>query len=83
MPLGPDIIKKLSKQYEPDAMVMLRHGRYDLAVRTDKEGNPVQLFFGRMGEDGRVKGDRYTRVFKHDESGRVIKDHWERKGRST
>ena len=83
MPLSEDLVKKLSKKYEPSSMVEMRFRGNDVAFKTDEEGNPVLLFMGRAGEDGTIRGDRYARTLKRDREGRVIKDHWERKGRAT
>ena len=83
MKLGEDLIKKLSKKYEPAAMVSLRYRGNDIAFRTDEEGNPVQLFIGKKDAGGVIKGVRYMRVLKTDKEGKVIKDHWDEKGKAT
>lgn len=73
----------MSKTYEPSTLV---HGEYkgnDLAFKTDREGNPVLLFIGREDETGTIKGERYARTLKYDAAGKVIKDHWERKGKAS
>lgn len=83
MALGEDLVKKLAKKFEADTMVRMRYKSYDLAIRTDKEGNAVQLFMGKANEEGVIKGDRYARTLKYDREGKLIKDHWERKGKAT
>lgn len=83
MALSEDLVKKLQKKYEPAAMVRMKFRGNDVAFRTDGEGNPIQLFLGREGEDGHIRGDRYARTLKYDREGKVIKDHWERKGKAT
>lgn len=83
MKLSDDLIKRLSKKYEPSALVRQRFRGNDIAFKTDTEGNAVQLFVGKAGEDGTIKGDRYARTLKRDKDGRIIKDHWERKGKTT
>jgi hypothetical protein len=83
MPLSEDLIKKLRKKFEPSSMIHDRFRGNDMAIRTDEHGNAVQLFFGRAGEDGIVRGDRYARTLKYDREGKLIKDHWERKGKAT
>lgn len=83
MPLSEDLVKKLSKKYEPSSMVEMRFKGNDVAFKTDEQGNPVLLFLGRADEDGTIRGDRYARTLKRDREGRIIKDHWERKGRAT
>ena len=34
-------------------------------------------------QQGVIKGDRYARTLKYDRDGKLIKDHWERKGKAT
>lgn len=81
MKIGEVLQKKLDKKYEPSAMVALKFNRYDVALKTDEEGNPVLLFIGRADEDGVIKGDRYVRRLVKDPSGAIIKDHWDYKGK--
>ena len=83
MKLREELIKKLSKTYEPAAMVHMHHKGKDLAFKTDNEGNPILLFIGTENEEGTVKGERYARTLKKDVTGTVIKDHWELKGKAT
>jgi hypothetical protein len=82
MSLGPDLVKKISLKYEPSAMVPIRFRNYDILLRTDEKGNAVQLFIGKATEDGRIKGERYARIMKFDNEGKLIKDHWDRKGKT-
>jgi hypothetical protein len=81
--LGPEILKILAKKHEPDTLVYTKFGRYDLAIKTDKEGDAVLLFMGEMNEKGQIAGWRYARTFKKDQHGQVIKDHWELKGKAS
>ena len=83
MSLGDDLLKKINKKFEPSTTVSLRYRSYDLVLVTDKEGNAVQLFLGKANETGVIKGDRYARTLKYDREGRLIKDHWERKGKAS
>ena len=83
MSLGDDILKKINKKFEPSEKISLRYRAYDLLLITDKEGNAVQLFMGKLNEQGIIKGDRYARTMKYDREGKLIKDHWERKGKAT
>lgn len=83
MSLGEDLLKKINKKFEPSAKVSLRYKSYDLVLLTDKEGNAIQLFMGKMDENGTVKGNRYARTLKYDRDGKLIKDHWERKGKAS
>jgi hypothetical protein len=82
MALGEELVKKLSKKFEPDTLVTMRYKRYDLSVKTDAEGNAVLLFMGKADEKGQVRGDRYARTLLYDSNGKVVKDHWERKGKA-
>jgi predicted peptidase len=79
--IGEALLKKLSKVYEPSAMVNLKFKTYDLAVKTDEEGNPVLLFMGKADSEGKIKGDRYARRLLKDNTGKIIKDHWDYKGK--
>jgi hypothetical protein len=81
MSLGADLQRKLSRKYEPSSMIHLTFRGNDLAVQTDSDGNPVVLFIGKMSIDGKIRGQRYARTLKADPSGRVIKDHWDLKGK--
>ena len=75
--------EKLSRRYQPSAMVEMRYKGNDLAFKTDEEGNPVLLFIGRKNERGQIKGERYTRTLKRGADGVIFKDHWELKGKAT
>jgi hypothetical protein len=81
--LKEPILKILNKLYEPSTLVELKFKRYDIAFRTDKAGRPVLLFMGTKDETGQINGERYARRLKLDESGAVIKDHWDHKGKAT
>jgi hypothetical protein len=83
MKLSDDLIRKLQKKYQPSTMVNLRYKGNDLAFKTDKEGNAMQLFVGKKGADDMVKGYRYMRTLLHDKNGIVVKDHWDLKGKSS
>jgi hypothetical protein len=83
MPLSEQLIKKISSKYEPATMVYLTFRGNDIALKTDSEGNPIQLFIGEMQEDGHIRGERYIRNIIKDKDGIIIKDHWDKKGKST
>jgi len=82
MKIGEKLLKVLSKKYTPSDMVSARFERYDLAMKTDEEGNAVMLFIGKLNEEGVIKGNRFTRVLIKDPSGKIIKDHWDHKGKT-
>ena len=81
MKIGDQLLKKLNKKYEPSSMVHIRFRDYDLAMKTDEEGNPMLLFIGTANEEGVIKGDRYARRLLKDAEGKVVKDHWDYKGK--
>ena len=83
MALGEDLLKKLRKKFEPATMIQFRYRTNDISIQTDNEGNAVKMFIGKMKEDGMIRGDRYVRNIIKDREGRVIKDHWDRKGSSS
>lgn len=82
MKLSADLLKRLGKKYEPSVMVYDRFRGNDLAFKTDEDGNAIQLFIGKLKEDGTIKGERYARTLKHDKNGKPFKDHWDRKGKT-
>ena len=79
--IGEPLLKKLNKQYDASTIIHLKFKDYDLAVKTDEEGNPVLLFIGKANAEGVIKGDRYARRLLKDKTGKVIKDHWDYKGK--
>jgi len=83
MKLKEPVLKLLNKQYEPDSMIETTFKRYALSFKTDEAGRPVLLFMGHRDENGQIKGERYARRLKIGEDGKVIKDHWEHKGKAT
>ena len=83
MKLSEQLLKTLSKVYEPSAMIEMSFKGNDLSFKTDDVGNPVQLFIGKRKEDGSIKGERYARTLVRDRDGLVIKDHWDLKGKAT
>jgi hypothetical protein len=83
MSLGADILKKLNRKFEPSTTTQFRYRTNDVVVQADEEGNAIRAFIGKASEEGIVKGDRYSRVLKKDKDGKLIKDHWERKGRAS
>jgi hypothetical protein len=64
-------------------MISMRYKGNDLAVKTDADGNAIQLFIGERKNEKTIKGERYSRRLKIDHDGKVIKDHWELKGKAS
>jgi hypothetical protein len=83
MALSEDLQKKLEKKYDPATMIEMKYKGNDLSFKTDEEGNAVLLFIGKKTGHGTVKGERYARTFKKDKEGKILKDHWELKGKAT
>ena len=81
MKVGERLLKVLNKKYDPSRMVSITFGRYDVAFKTDDEGNPILLFMGKADEQGMIKGDQFSRRLLKDASGAVVKDHWDYKGK--
>ncbi|SKB81953.1 hypothetical protein [Daejeonella lutea] len=83
MELKEPVRKVLNKIYEPDSMIEKPFKKYHMAFKTDELGRPILLFLGKKELDGRIKGERFSRRFKTDNAGVIIKDHWEHKGKAT
>ena len=83
MELREPILKIINKIYEPGVMIDLTFKRYDLAIKTDEKGRAILLFMGKKKDNGDIAGERYARRLKEDVNGKIIKDHWEHKGRAT
>ena len=83
MKLADRLIKKINAKFEPSTMVSTRFGQNDIVLRTDQEGNAIQMFIGKMNQEGMIKGDRYSRSIIKDREGKIIKDYWERKGKAS
>ena len=82
MALGPDLVRLLSKLYDPSSFVERKFRGYDIAFKTDEEGRPILLFIGTKTETGNIRGKRYARRLVMDKDGKVIKDHWDDKGKA-
>ncbi|UHG94242.1 hypothetical protein [Spirosoma oryzicola] len=81
MKIGERLLKQLNKKYEPSKLIKFQFGRYDVATKTDEEGNPILAFVGKADERGIIKGDQFSRKLLKDAQGAVIKDHWDYKGK--
>lgn len=83
MELKEPVLKVLNKVYEPDSLIEKPFKKSHMAFKTDEEGRPVLLFLGQKEADGKIKGERFSRRLKVDKNGKVIKDHWEHKGKAS
>lgn len=79
--IGDKLLKLLNKKYGPSEMLIFKFGRYDVATKTDEEGNPVLLFIGKADDRGIIKGGQYNRRLLKDAGGVIVKDHWDYKGK--
>jgi hypothetical protein len=83
MSMSDDLIKKLSRKFEPSTTTQFRYRSHDVVVQTNDEGEAIRAFVGRADDEGIVKGERFSRVLKKDSEGKIIKDHWDKKGRAS
>lgn len=83
MKLGDALLKQLNKTFPPSDTVTLTFKGYDMVLKTNEAGLAIQAFIGKKEETGTIRGDRYARTLKYDREGKLIKDHWERKGKAT
>lgn len=83
MPLSDALIKKISAKFPPGVMADLKYRGLDLTIKADEQGNAILLFIGKRMENGHIKGERYARRLLFDKAGKLIKDHWENKGKSS
>lgn len=83
MELKEPVLKVLNKIYEADSLVEKPFKKYHMAFRTDEMGRPVLLFLGQKDVAGKIKGERFSRRLKTDKDGKILKDHWEHKGKAT
>jgi hypothetical protein len=83
MELREPVLKIINKIYEPSSKIDLTFKRYDLTIKTDDKGRAIFLFLGTRKENGDIQGERYARRLKEDAEGKLIKDHWEHKGKAT
>jgi len=77
------LLKLLDKNYPPSELVETTYQRYDLAFKTDEDGLPILLFMGTKDREGKIRGERYARRIVRDADGRIIKSHWDHKGKAT
>jgi len=80
MELQEPLRKILNKKYAPSALIETRWDSYDIAFKTDKEGDPMVLLMGHRDAEGNIRGERFARRLKQTITGTIIKDRWEYKG---
>ncbi len=82
MQISEGLLKILSKPFAPASTSTLRYKQLDVMVVADKNGNAVQAFIGKKNNENKIKGERFARIFIKDKEGKLIKDHWDKKGKS-
>jgi hypothetical protein len=82
MELQEPVLKILRKKYQPSSRIETQCSNYDLAFKTDREGDAIVLFLGRKNEKGRIRGERFTRRLRQMSNGRIVKEFWEHKGKA-
>jgi hypothetical protein len=82
MKIGAPLLKILNKSFPVSALHELRFGRYDLAIKADEQGRAVLLFIGHKNDTGKIEGEWFSRRLVTDGEGKVIKDHWDNKGKT-
>ncbi|WP_426492750.1 hypothetical protein [Hymenobacter sp. 102] len=82
MPLHPELEKKLSNTYEPNATLHDVFKGYNITFVTNEHGEPVLLFFGRQQPNGLIAGERFTRTIKRVPGSLGIQSsHWDNQGK--
>lgn len=81
--MDQQIQKKLSGTFEADTLITLRAKEKDITIKTDNEGKAVMAFIGKIQANGEIKGERYVRQFVKDKDGKIVKDHWDMKGKAS
>ena len=83
MELAEPVLKILRKKYQPSSVIETHYSQYDLTFKTDREGDAIVLTMGRKDEKGQIQGDRFTRRLRQLPNGRIVKEHWEHKGKAS
>lgn len=83
MELEEPVLKILRKKYQPSSLIETHYSHYDLAFKTDKDGDAIVLTLGRKDEKGQIKGERFTRRLRQMADGRIVKEYWEHKGKAS
>ena len=80
--LDDSLLLKLKQKFTPLSKINMKFKGKDAVLKTDDAGDAVVLFIGQSLPNGKIKGDRYSRVLTKDKDGNIIKDHWDRKGKA-
>lgn len=81
MPLGDKLIKKLEKPFPANIRIDEDFKGNDITIFTNGEGEAINFYIGKRKEDGNIKGEHYVRKILKDDTGKIIKSHWDNKGK--
>ena len=82
MKLNSKLEAKLNKKYPANTRLDEHYANLDVTIITNEEGDAVTAFVGKRREDGAIAGDRYVRrITKSADQAKVLKSHWEYKGK--
>lgn len=81
MAIGAELEKKLRKTYEPSSTLPLTFKGNDMTIVTNDQGEATTLFIGKRNPNGSISGERYVRKIVKDEKGKIVKSHWDNKGK--
>lgn len=82
MELEEPVLKILRKKYEPVSFIETHCSKYDLAFKTDREGDAIVCFLGHKDDKGQIRGERFTRRLRQMSDGTIVKEFWEHKGKA-
>jgi hypothetical protein len=84
MAINDKLEKKLSKLYQPSSRIDEVFLGNDITIISNERGEAIHLFIGKRNEDGSIKGEHYARRIQREAgSDRIIKSHWDNKGKVT
>lgn len=79
--IGKDLEAKLNKRYAVSSRIDDVFRGNDITFFTNEYGEPVTLFIGSRREDGNIVGECYVRRIKERNETKIIKSHWDNKGK--
>jgi hypothetical protein len=79
--IGKDLEAKLNKRYVSSSRVDAIFRGNDITFFTNEFGEPITLFIGTRREDGNIIGECYVRRIKERIGDKIVKSHWDNKGK--
>ncbi len=84
MAISAKLEKKLAKPYAPSSRIDEVYLGNDITIISNDRGEAIHLFIGKRNEDGSIRGEHYARRIQREPgSDRIIKSHWDNKGKVT